>query len=481
MAFRVTHQTAIAEAISSTAKINSRLADLQRQASSGLRIERPSDSPQEIGQLIRQKVRNSRLESTQQNVQSSTSRLNESVSRLLEINSSLVRAKEIAIQAPQSSERQVLAREVDAILEGVVRHANSRNGDGYFFSGSAVDQEPFEAVRDAAGRIVSVEYRGSDEVTFVSVGDAGAIEVNPPGPEVFELSERRSTIYSGNTGAQPGVGTDSGVGIAVLEVRHTATTYDGASGITAGTSSGAGDTVLGPSGVHTLTIEDTSGTGTSGTVSLDGGEPVAFSSLDDDLLVTGPDGSVVHVDTTAVSAGFSGTVNISATGTISVDGGVTTAAIDFSAGQQVLDSLTGRVTNVDTSAVSRVGDEQLEYDGTAGLFDALIQLRDSLISEDEFSETELGEILSRRLGDIDRVRNDVLEGVSRQSIQLENLQAIEVHTEEQLLQVKQRIAEIETADIAEVVLGMQSEQNLLQLTYASAIRVIDQSLLDFLR
>jgi len=481
MAFRITHQTAIAEAISSTAKINLRLADLQRQASSGLRIERPSDSPQEIGQLIRQKVRNSRLESTQQNVRSSASRLNESVSRLLGINSSLVRAKEIAIEAPQSSERQVLAREIDTILEGVVRHANSRNDDGYFFSGSAVDQEPFEAVRDAAGQIVSVEYRGSDEVTLVSVGDAGAVEVNPAGPDVFGLSERRSTIYTGNTGAQSGAGTDSGTGTAVLEVRHTATTYGGASGIGPGTSSDAADTVIGPAGTHTLTIEDTSGTGSSGTVALNGGDPVAFSSLDGDLQVIGPDGSVVHVDTSTIAAGFSGTVDITATGTLSVDGGVSTLAIDFSANQQVTDAQTGRVTNVDTSAVSRVGDEQLEYDGTAGLFDSLIQLRDSLINENEFSEIELGETFSRRLGDIDRVRNDVLAGVSRQSIQLENLQAIEVHIEEQLLQVKQQIAEIETADIAEVVLGMQSEQNLLQLTYASAIRVIDQSILDFLR
>jgi hypothetical protein len=139
------------------------------------------------------------------------------------------------------------------------------------------------------------------------------------------------------------------------------------------------------------------------------------------------------------------------------------------------------VTNVDTSAVRSAGDEQLEYDGTAGVFDALIQLRDSLLNENEVSESELGEILSRRLGDIDRARSDVLEGVSRQSIQLENLQAIEAHTEEQLLQTRQRIAEIETADIAEIVLGMQSEQNLLQLTYASAVRVLDQSILDFLR
>ncbi|MFP6762583.1 MAG: flagellar hook-associated protein FlgL [Planctomycetaceae bacterium] len=481
MTIRITHQTAITEAISSTAKINSRLADLQRQASSGLRIERPSDSPEEIGQLIRQKVRNSRLESSQQNIRTSSSNLNESVSRLLEVNSSLVRAKQIAIEAPQSSERQILAREIDVILEGVVRQANSSNDNGFFFSGAAVDQEPFETVRDAAGRIVSVEYRGSDEVTLVSVGDAGSVEVNSAGSDVFELSERRSTIYTGRTGAQSGAGTDSGVGITVLQVRHTATTYDGTSGISPGTSSVDGDTVLGLAGTHTLTIEDTSGTGSSGTVSLNGGDPVAFTSLDSDLQVTGADGVLVYVDTSTISAGFSGTVDIAATGTISVDEGASAIAIDFSSNQQVIDGQSGNVTNVDTSAVRSAGDEQLEYDGTAGVFDALIQLRDSLLNENEVSESELGEILSRRLGDIDRARSDVLEGVSRQSIQLENLQAIEAHTEEQLLQTRQRIAEIETADIAEIVLGMQSEQNLLQLTYASAVRVLDQSILDFLR
>ncbi len=64
---------------------------------------------------------------------------------------------------------------------------------------------------------------------------------------------------------------------------------------------------------------------------------------------------------------------------------------------------------------------------------------------------------------------------------MENLQALQTHTEDIHLQTNQRISELESADITEVLLNLRAEENLLQFTYASILRVIDQSLLEFLR
>src|SRR5439155_11953260 len=100
---------------------------------------------------------------------------------------------------------------------------------------------------------------------------------------------------------------------------HTSTTYQAGSGVQTGSGSAAGDTVIGPAGAHQLTIVDTSGTGAAGTVSLDGGPAVAFTNADTNLKVSGPNGQVVFVDTTAITANFNGTVNITANGTVSVD------------------------------------------------------------------------------------------------------------------------------------------------------------------
>lgn len=481
MLVRATPQTTLAEALSSSTRITSRLADLQRQASSGLRIERPSDSPGEIAELLSRKVDRSRIETDQQNISSATTRLNHSVSQLLQINDGLIRAKEIALEAPQSQSRETLAGEVDSLLERIILLANGKDANGFLYSGSDVNTPPFDVVRGPSGEVTEVIYQGSDRSTHVSIGGSATVEVNEAGARLFGLSNRETTIFTGSTGAAAGVGTDSGRGFNTLQVRHTSTTYSGASGIAAGSSSASGDTILGPAGANTVRIEDISGTGASGTISLNGGIPVAFTDSDTDLRLVDGRGNVAFVDTTSIAAGFSGTVDITSDGTLSTDGGVTSIPIDFSANQQVIDSSSGTVTNVDSTGIRTTGDEQLDYAGSTGLFESLIQLRNELRNDRELAESELQEAFSRRLGDIDRVRNDVLDGVGRQSIQLENLEAVGAHNETLLLQAKQRIGEIETADITEVILNLQAEQNLLQFTYSAVLRTLDQSLIDFLR
>ena len=49
------------------------------------------------------------------------------------------------------------------------------------------------------------------------------------------------------------------------------------------------------------------------------------------------------------------------------------------------------------------------------------------------------------------------------------------------LESQKQAGEIESADVSDIVLHLQEQQNLLQLTFASTARVLDLSLLDFLR
>lgn len=70
-------------------------------------------------------------------------------------------------------------------------------------------------------------------------------------------------------------------------------------------------------------------------------------------------------------------VALTATGSLSTDGGVTSLPIDFSANQQVVNSLSGRVLNVNSSAVRYAG-EDVHYRGTLDVFTALASIRDGL-------------------------------------------------------------------------------------------------------
>jgi flagellin-like hook-associated protein FlgL len=226
---------------------------------------------------------------------------------------------------------------------------------------------------------------------------------------------------------------------------------------------------------------DTSGTGASGTVSLDGGPPVSFSSTDTDLKVTSANGDTVYLNLAAITPGFNGDIAITATGTFSVDNGATEVVIDFSTNQVVTDSTTGAVTNVDGSNIRRAGSERIEYPGTLGAFEALMALRDDLRNIRALNPTEQIEAISRLIGELDRARSVILGMVGEQSASLENLEFLERRLQDVKLETEKSASDLESADISELVFNIQSQENLLRLTYATAARVFDQSLLDFLQ
>jgi flagellin-like hook-associated protein FlgL len=229
-----------------------------------------------------------------------------------------------------------------------------------------------------------------------------------------------------------------------------------------------------------LTIVDTSGTGASGTVSLNGGPPIAFTNADTNLKVSGPNGEVVYVDTTAITPGFSGDVAITADGTLSVDNGLSEVLIDFSANQVVTDSQSGAVTNVNTINTRRTGTERLDYSGSYDAFQILMTLRDDLRNTRGLSDHEQAEVLSRHVGELDRVREGILQVIGEQSASLEHLSSLDQRLGDMRLEAQKQAGEIESADISELVLHLQEQQNLLQLTFASSAGVLDLSLLDFL-
>ncbi len=482
MTFRVTPNTFVSQALSSLRQHNANLARLQAQISSGLRIQKPSDDPAATRSLLAERATDARLDSQLSTIATARSKLNLGVSQLLEANRLFIRAKEIALEANQPLEPGVaesFAEEVDQLLDQLLAVANTKDSSGYIFSGRASDTQAF--ADKGQGGATNIAYAGDAGSAQVAIGSFLSFETLLAGSEIFQPRDRQTTLVAGQTGAAAGSGTDSATGFGTLTVRHLTTTYAAGSGVAAGVSSASGDTVIGPAGSHVLTIDDTSGTGTLGTVSLNGGPTVAFTNADTDLKVTGPNGEVVFIDTTSITAGFSGDVDITATGSLSVDGGASETAIDFSTNQIVTHNGTGAVTNIDSSAIRRAGSDRLEYTGTADAFQALVQLRDDLRNTRELSSDEWHDSIGRRLEDIDRVRDHLLLVVGGQSVSLENLDALENRVSEMQLATRQIISELESTDISQAAIELQNEQNLLQFSMASTVAVMDISLLDFLR
>ena len=474
MTFRVTPYHMSQRALAAAQRHMTRIGRAQLSTVTGLRINRPSDDPIATRSILTHRTLTERLDSDKRNVEHSRTLLNVSVSRLVDAKDILVQAKSIALEASQSLERDLLADQVDLMVDRVRQLANSTFNGHYLFSGTSVFEKPF--LEDANNG--TVHYEGGEDNTHTVLGIDLSVDVLYSGSTIFQSPVREVTTYEGATGVVPGSGTDSAVGRGTLTVQHTTTTITGGSGLLNGDNTSL-DTIIGAPGTHTLTITDTAGDGSAGTVSLNGGPPVNFLSSDTNLEVTGRNGEVIYLNTTAITPGFNGDVGVNANGTLSVDGGLSTIAVDFSANQTVVHSETGLVTYVDTQNILRAGEETLVYRGTADVFQTL-QFLSSDLRNVERSDAEWQTLISQAIGDLDRHIDQILSVVGEQSTVLQGLDGIEARYDLVQLETEGIIGALESADLAANVVEIQSQQELLQLTYATTSTLFDLNILNFI-
>lgn len=484
MDLRITPQVRVSRALYNSQNQTAQLAHLQQEASTGLKLLLPSDDPLATVAVMAQKAQSLRLDTYKGNIDDGTNTLNSSVSALQEVSSLFDQARSLAIQGTDSTldpqSRASLATQVDSILNRLVQLANSQSAGHYFYSGTASTTQPFQTT-SFQGQITSVAYKGSQQAGQVIVAQKQTVDTLYAGSAVFQPRTRGATVYTGPVGAAPGTGTDSATGQGALLVTHTLTTYAGASGVQAGTGSVAGDTAIGPAGSNTLVINDTSGTGASGTVSLNGGPPVNFTNANTNLRVTDGNGVAVYINTTAITPAFNGSVSFTSTGTLSVDNGASSLPINFSANQVVTNSATGAVTNVNSTNIRQTGTDTVNYTGSFDAFQSLIALRDDFQNAQKLPDSQVAQNVSQRLAEIDRVHDGILGAVGEQSATLLNLQGMSNRVQDVQLSTQGRISDLESADVPSVVVSLQAQQNLLQLTLYSSSKIFDQSLLDFLK
>jgi flagellar hook-associated protein 3 FlgL len=470
------------QAIFETTSQNETLAKLQEQASTGKVLTAPSDNPALAATLDANDAQNQQYTAYLDTINNVTSTLNEGVSTMTDASNILVSAKSLALQGAQSNldanARAALAQQVDVLISQLVGLGNTQQNGRYLFSGDSVGTKPFAVTgTNPDGTTSQVSYQGSTNVPTTLAGPGQSVTPYIDGSVVFGTGARAAPVYSGTTGASAGSGTDSAQGDVTLTVAHTTTTYAGASGVQAGSSSATGDTVLGS---HTLTIVDTAGDGSAGTVSLDGGPAIAFTNADTNLKVGDNSGGVVYVDTSAISPGFNGTVNLTSNGTLSIDGGTTTTPIDFSSNQQVSDPTSGALINVDTSNLTTTGNESIQETGSYNAFQILIGLRDDL-NNSAIGETAQGLAIASRLGELDNVNNTVLSSVGSQSAQLQALQGLQNHVQNLQLNTQETASQLGDVDIPSLIVQMQTQSTLLQMTYEGITKMFQTSLLDFLK
>jgi flagellar hook-associated protein 3 FlgL len=213
---------------------------LQEQATTGSRINRPSDDPSTGYQILTLDTEKGALENYINSLADTTSTLETSSSIVQKMASTIGQARvyitQITSGVYDEESRNRTAEAINDLLEQLVQLANTKYNDQYLYGGADTATTPY-AVERANGEITAVTYQGSMEsrTTNVAPGvSAGAFYV---GQELFGSDNRSTPVFSGDTGAAAGTGTSSVTGDAWLSVTFDGTNYqlsidDGATSVT---------------------------------------------------------------------------------------------------------------------------------------------------------------------------------------------------------------------------------------------------------
>ncbi|HUU91022.1 MAG TPA: flagellar hook-associated protein FlgL [Phycisphaerae bacterium] len=453
------------------------LAQLQETVASGARLRRASDAPVDAFRLLGLRTESRSLQTYGDNLTRVSDSLNVTSSVLSKMSETLTRVRELVTQGVSgtysAANRKTIADEINSLLEQLVSLANTKHGGQRLFGGSHTGSAPYTTEYEN-GRIVRVTYEGSRQAVMVPVAPGVEYSGVLVGDDIFGGDSRRAPQFFGNTGAAGGVGTSSVTNDVWLTVSHESTTYLGASGMAPGTSSAAADTILGDN--HTLTID-----APNKTLRLDGGPEVTFSGGETNLVVANNGGDVAYVDVTALGGAFVGTVGIQTTGSLSIDDGASQTATDFTnANLAVTDSVTGRVLYVDGTGIERSGLEPVRTPGTYDMFGALVTVRDLMLNTRNMSESKQLALLGEMVDSVTEVTQGLTVAEMSVGARIgvlatlgENLDNIQTYTDDQA-------ASLEDADIVQVVTELARRQMLYEVTLASASKLLQLSLFDYI-
>lgn len=192
-AMRVTTRLLIDRSLRHINLQSSRILDLQEQLATGLRVNRPADDPIAARRAVNTRSWLEKNEQYLANITYVTPVVGETNSSIETALSYFNRAWELTVQGSNGTYSQTqldnIALEINQTLEGIFNTANHETNGRYIFGGTRTSAPPYEAARDANGKITAVTYVGNTDAIHVAVSDLLNLQYNEPGTTVFSENQ----------------------------------------------------------------------------------------------------------------------------------------------------------------------------------------------------------------------------------------------------------------------------------------------------
>jgi flagellar hook-associated protein 3 FlgL len=177
-------------------KQTEQLFKIEERITTGKKINRASDDPIGIGQVLAYRKSLSSLDQYSNNITNAKVQINTVEQILDSVTTFLTQAKKIASD-PNVEMRATFAQQVGTIREQVLQMANSQLNGNYIFGGNITDTPPFDNSGTYGGDTASKDY---------IIGDNLQIGVEADGSRVFQgasdlfavLSNLQTALQTGN-------------------------------------------------------------------------------------------------------------------------------------------------------------------------------------------------------------------------------------------------------------------------------------------
>src|SRR3972149_1255540 len=191
MPFRITQESLNRTTLSNINLKYKKIQGIQEKLSSGKQINRPSDDPSGTRKVLGLRAEELQVQQFLDNTETAKERITFTSNTLDSIQELFLKVKDLAIQAGNDtlgqSDRNIIANELDELLESVLQNANTDNNGRYIFSGTKTLTSAFTATRDNNGNNEEIKYQ---------IGPNTFIQINLPGGKLFQDNKAFSTLIS---------------------------------------------------------------------------------------------------------------------------------------------------------------------------------------------------------------------------------------------------------------------------------------------
>ncbi len=193
--FRVTQNGLANQSVDAALDRFRKLAEAQREVSTGKAIDQISDDPRRGGEILGVKSQVGRGEQYLRNAQSARHELQTAESVTQQANDLLSRVRSLSLRVSNESlsesDRQAIANQVDQELNELLRIANQKTGRRFVFGGN---ETPYIATLDENGKTLSIEASAvsSRQPNEVILGDGERLKAGIAANDIFNFGDEQN-------------------------------------------------------------------------------------------------------------------------------------------------------------------------------------------------------------------------------------------------------------------------------------------------